>query len=305
MTFPHASIRHIATTTFCLLAVVVMGESTPSAPTLTLERNPWDLGGSAGLDLSSKQLTYGLIDNPHAILTPSATLSLTHESGFAIEVGVEAIFDTTNYGAKEGGYGNRCGKYQELAPGITLSHIWQTEEQLGSSLETALNYTYEYHPAACKKPDAGWSNPNTQWLNAEISAPDFWLVPTLTLEYQLMRQGEKGLEDGEGGLYATVSLSHAFSLDTAFGLSEGCLTLTPTLGLGMANCERNHCDFGADERFMLRDGFGLLELAYTPVDGLEIIPYVSFHQQLDSVGREVSGDDDFVLFGGLSLRYGF
>ncbi len=265
----------------------------------------WELGFSAGLDFCTKQLTYGLIDNPHAILVPSGAFSIGHEDYFTVEVGVEAIYDTTNFGAKEGGYGDRRYKYQELAPGITLSRAWQTADWLGSTLETSINYTYEYHPASCKKPAAEYANPNTQWLNFEVTAPDFWLQPTLAVEYQLARQGAAGAEDGKGGLYATFSVAHEFEVGAAFGLEEGVLTLTPTLGVGLANKERNLCDFGSDSSLMFRDGFGVLELTYAPTERLSITPYVGFHQQLAGEAKDMTGDDDLVLYGGIALGYAF
>lgn len=286
-------------------AQAALAPSAEKAATLEEGNGGWAFGGSVGLDFCTKQLTYGLIDNPHPILTPSAALSFGNDDWFTLELGVEAIFDTTNWGAKDGGYNNRKWKYQELAPGITLSRTWDTADWLGSALDTALNYTYEYHPKGCKKPDADFSNPNTQWLNLEISAGDFWLQPTFALEYQLMRQGATDEDNGKGGLYATFSIAHDFDLGAAMGLDEGTLTLTPTLGIGMANKKRNLCDFGENETFMFRDGFGVLELAWAPFEGFAITPYVGFNQQLDSKAKDATGSDDFVAYGGIGVSYEF
>ncbi len=291
-----------------LAPVTQLSDEAADAAELEDDSGGWQWGGGVGLDFCSKQLTYGLIDNPHPILTPSVELSLGHEEYFTIAVGMEAIFDTTNFGAKAGGYGDRRYKYQEFAPGITLSRTWDTSEAIGSVLETAINYTYEYHPKSCKKPAEGFSNPNTQWLNFEIAAPDYWLQPTFAVEYQLMRQGEASNEDGKGGLYVTFSVAHDFDIGTTMGLDEGVLTLTPTLGIGMANRHRNQADFGAEdgnESFMFRDGFGVLELAYTPIENFTIAPYIGFHQQLDSVAKDATGDDDFVAYAGIGLSCSF
>ncbi len=271
------------------------------------EESGWQWSGVVGLDFCSKQTTYGLIDNPHAILTPSAELSLGNDDYFTIAVGAEAIFDTTNYGAKDGGYGDRRYKYQEFAPGITLSRNWDTASWLGSSLDTAINYTYEYHPDSCKKPLEEFGNPNTQWLNLEVAAGDFWLQPTFTLEYQLMRQGAEEEHNGKGGIYATFSLAHDFDIGSAMGMDEGVLTLTPTVGVGMANRKRNLCDFGdeANDNFMFRDGFATLALSYCPIESVSIEPYIAVHQQLDSTARHATGDDDFVAYAGITLGYSF
>lgn len=286
--------------------------SEASATQLEESSEGWVFGGSVGIDYCTKQLTYGLIDNPHPIMTPSVALSFGNEEWFTIEVGVEAIFDMTNYGAKEGGYNDRRYKYQELAPGITLSRAWDTADWLGSSLETSINYTYEYHPRSCKKPDL-YENPDTQWLNFEIAAPDFWLSPAFTLEYQLARQGAEGDGDGKGGIYATLAISHTFDIGAPLGLDEEVLTLTPTLGIGMGNKERNRAEFGdwyeehekSADSFMFRDGFGTIELAYTPFEGFTIAPYAGFNQQMDSVAKDATGSDDFVAFAGIGVSYSF
>ena len=128
----------------------------------------WSIGGGATLDFTSKQLTYGLIDNPHAIVTPSVELSIANEEWFTLTFSVDAIFDTTNYGAKDGGYADRRWKYQELTPGITLSKNWDTTEFLGSTLDTSINYTYEYHPPSSASPTSGSSRPS-RW-NTSSSA---------------------------------------------------------------------------------------------------------------------------------------
>ncbi len=286
-------------------ATVTSHDAAPVA--LTEEDTGWALEGSIGLDISSKQLTYGLIDNPHAIMTPSVELALSHPEWFTLAIGAEAIFDTTNWGAKDGGYNDRRYKYQEFAPGITLSRAWDAEAWLGSSLETSINYTYEYHPDSCKKPAMEYSNPNTQWLNFEIAAPDYWLQPTLAVEYQLVRQGAEVDHNGKGGVYATFSVAHDFDIGAAMGADEGVLTLTPTVGIGMANKKRNLCDFGdeGNDSFMFRDAFASLELAYTPIEGITLAPYVACHQQVDKTAREQTDDDQFVALAGLGLSYSF
>ena len=296
--------RHCTLPALCAL----LGLAAPAlAQGPALEETPaWAVGGAATVDFCSKQLTYGLVDNPHAIVTPSVELSIANDEWFTLTLSVDAIFDTTNYGAKDGGYADRRWKYQELTPGITLSRNWDTTDLLGSTLDTAINYTYEYHPRSCNKPWNDWSNPDTQWLNLEIGLPDLWLQPAFTLEYQLVRQGPEDEETGKGGIYATFSVAHDFDLGAdCLGLEEGMLTLTPTLGLGIANRDRNEADFGERDSFMFRDGFASLELAYTPIEGFTIAPYVGCHQQLDSKAKDAAGPDDFVAYAGLALSYEF
>lgn len=269
------------------------------------EESGWAIGGAVGLDFCSKQLTYGLVDNPHAIMTPSAELAIGHDDYFTLAVSAEAIFDTTNFGKKEGGYNDRTWKYQEFAPGITLMKTWATEEWLGGDLFTAVNYTYEYHPRGCNKPAQEFSNPDTQWLNFEVGVEDGILNPTFAVEYQLVRQGAESPTDGKGGIYATFTLSHEFDIGTAMGMDEGTLCLTPVAGIGMANKDRNMADFEENESFMFRDAFAGLELAYSPIEGLAIAPYIGCHQQIDSKAKDAAGDDDFVAYAGIGVSYEF
>lgn len=288
---------------FTLPAVAAPVEtSADNAPVATSaeDESGWELGASFGLDYCSKQLTYGLIDNPHGILTPSAEISYGHEDYFTLAIGAEAIFDTTNFGAKDGGYNDRRYKYQEFAFGLTLSKVWKTADAIGSNLETAINYTYEYHPRACKKPAQGWSNPDTQWLNLEVSAGDYWLVPTFALEYNIDDQ-----QDSKGAIYATFDVSHEFDISELFGCEEGFATLTPVLGFGMGNQDRNEADFGIEnaDNFMLRDGYASLELAISPFEGFTVAPYVGCHQQIDSDAKDATGDDDFVAYFGIGVAY--
>lgn len=262
----------------------------------------WTIGGYAGVDFRSKYVTYGLVDNPHAIIVPGVELSLVNDAYFTLSVGVESIFDTTNYGAKDGGYNDRRWKYMELDPYVTLSRAWDTEDYLGGTLNTSVNYCYEYHSRASHKPAQEFSYADAQWLTFEIGLEDELLNPTFTLEYQLTDQGEW---EGKGGIYATFSLSHEFDIGAPMGLEEGTLCLTPTAGLGMANKDRNYSDFELNDKFMFRDAFARLELSYTPVEGLCIAPYIACHQQIDSKAREATDDDQFVAYAGLGLSYEF
>ena len=291
---------------------VVDRDPGPSPETAALEEGDegWIFGGSVGVSYDSKEVTYGLIDNKQGIVTPSAKLSFGHEDWFTVAVGVEALFDTTRWGRKEdgGAYNDRRWKYKEFDPGITLSRNWKTAHLIGSSLDTSINYTYEYHPDACKKPWAGFENANRQLVNFEFSAPDWWLVPTLAIEWQVSRQGEAGDEDGKGGVYASFDLSHEFDLGAGLGLDEETLLLTPTVGIGMGNRARNRADFGTtlgDDGFMLRDGYARIALDWQPVKGLKIGPYAACWQQLDSNGRKAAEDDDFAACFGAALTYEF
>lgn len=190
----------------------------------------------------------------------------------------------------------------ELDPYVTLSRSWDTEDFLGGSLYTSVNYLYEYHPRACNKPAQEFSYADAQWLTFEIGLEDELLNPTFTLEYQLTDQGEGG---GKGGIYATFSLSHEFDIGAPMGLEEGTLCLTPTAGVGMANKDRNYSDFEENDNFMFRDAFASIELAYAPVEGLSIAPYIGCHQQIDSKAREATGDDEFVAYAGIGISYEF
>ena len=274
-------------------AVVVGGEQDALAG--------WTLETTVGLDFSSKQVTYGLIDNPHGILTPSFELAWQHEEGLRLAIGVEALFDTTNFGAKEGGYNNRRWKMQELDPYLSLSRHWRLTEEV--ALVTEVGYYYEYHPRSCNKPERDFSNPDAQYLTLLLGLEDGFLNPTLSLEYQIMGYGET--DEGEGALYAAFELSHTFDFSEMIGLKEGGLCVTPLAGIAVANKERNTCDLGLDDTLSLRDAYVRLEVAYCPIENLSITPYIACHQQLDAATRDVVGEDDFVAYAGIGMAYTF
>ena len=274
-------------------AVVVGGEQDTLAE--------WTLETMVGVDFSSKQVTYGLIDNPHGILTPSFELTWSHEEGLRLAIGVEALLDTTNYGAKEGGYNNRRWKMQELDPYLSLSRHWRLTEEV--ALVTEVGYYYEYHPRSCNKPERNFSNPDAQYLTFLLGLEDGFLNPTLSFEYQIMGYGET--DEGKGALYAAFELSHTFDLSETVGLEEGGLCVTPLAGIALANKDRNTCDLGLDDTLSLRDAYVRLEVAYYPIENLSITPYVACHQQLDAATRDVVGEDDFVAYAGIGMAYTF
>ena len=282
---------------------VIGGETdADEAVALDEEEVGWEFGGSVWADFRSKYVCYGLVYNPHAIIVPGAEVTFGHEDYFTLAVGVEAVFDTTNYGAKDGGYNDRRWKYMELDPYVTLSRSWDTEEWLGGNLNTSLTYAYEYHPRSCKKPSEGFDYPNAQWLTFEVGLEDDFLNPTLSVEYQLTTQGEW---DGKGGIYATFSLSHEFDIGAKLGLEEGTLCLTPSIGIAAANKDRNLSDFEVDSAVMFRDAFARLDLSYTPFEGLSIAPYIACHQQVGPAAREATEDDQFIAYAGIGISYEF
>ena len=265
------------------------------------QTSAWTLETTVGLDFSSKQVTYGLIDNPHGILTPRFELAWQHEEGLRLAIGVEALLDTTHYGAKEGGYNNRRWKMQELDPYLAFSRHWRLTEEV--AVVTEVGYYYEYHPRSCNKPERDFSNPDAQYLTLLLGLEDGFLNPTLSLEYQIMGYGET--DEGEGALYAAFELSHTFDFSEMMGLEEGGLCVTPLAGIAVANKERNTCDLGLDDTLSLRDAYVRLEVAYCPIENLSITPYIACHQQLDATTRDVVGEDDFVAYAGIGMAYTF
>ena len=94
-----------------------------------------------GVDFASRQLTRGLVDNDDPIVTGSASV------GFGpVSFGVEGIFDTTDWGETDGGYGDREWKYQELD--LTPALSWTFEKGLPTPLEAELAYCWQHHPSA-------------------------------------------------------------------------------------------------------------------------------------------------------------
>ena len=64
---------------------------------------------TAGVDVSSQQMTRGLVDNDDPIFTLSGSVAWQ-----MLSFAVDGIFDTTDWGETDGGYGDREWKYQEL-----------------------------------------------------------------------------------------------------------------------------------------------------------------------------------------------
>jgi hypothetical protein len=189
---------------------------------------------------------------------------------------------------------------------LAIYKNWDTTDFIGSTLDTELTYLYEYHPRSCNKPAMDWSYPDTQYLYLTLSAPDYWLVPTLEIEYNIDDQ-----QDSKGAIYATFDVHHEYDIGAAMGLDEEFMTLTPTLGIGFGNKHRNAADFydyyeetgEKVDNFMLRDAYARLELYINPFEGFSISPYIGINQQIDNDAREATGDDDFVAYAGLGFYY--
>lgn len=267
----------------------------------------WEWGASVGATYQSKYVVYGIAYNPQGVIVPAAELTLSHDDYFTLAVGVEAYFDTTRFGAKDGGYNDRRWKYMELDPYISLSRSWGLTEDV--SLYTEVGYYYEYHPRSCHKPEMGYRYADAQYFTFEIGLEDNFLNPTMTLEYQVAgaHWGE-GEPTGKGGLYATFEVSHSFDLSSWFGLEEESLLLTPTLGIATADKDRNQLDLELDDSWMFRDAFARLELEYMPCENFSITPYIACHQQLDADARDYVREnytDDFIAYAGIGLFYEF
>ncbi len=230
----------------------------------------------AGIDFTSKQTTYGLIDNDDPIFTPYASI------GYGIfSFDVAAIFDTTDWGEKHGGYGDRAWKYQEIAFGPTLT------VPLGM-FELFANYTYEYHPRV--KKNRGYENPDTQFINLGVAMPDVLLSPSLSVEVDIVNE--------PGAAYFLLEIGHTF------GLVEDCLDLNLSGGIGFGNAKRNRYDADFDS-MGFKDISGSVALDWHITPSITLSPYMTASQQLQGRMRDAARgyiEDEkhnsaYVLFG--------
>ncbi len=223
----------------------------------------------------SRQLTYGLADNRDPIVVAGA---LAEWRGLTFEAA--AIADTTRWGRKHGGYGNRQGTYQEFAFGPGLVHAWSPDVHpvLPTTVEAFVNTVYEYHPPVRKA--RGEENPDTQFVNAGVALPDLWLTPALSAELDVNNEC--------GAVYLSAEVGHAFTLVRA---ARGCgadpLTLALGCGVGGGNPKRNRYDADFDA-YALKDVWVSAALEWWLTDAFLVSPYVAVYEQAHGRLREAA-----------------
>jgi hypothetical protein len=223
----------------------------------------------AAVEFCTRQLTYGLVDNRDPIVTAEAAAEW---HGFTFESAM--IFDTTDWGEKHGGYGDRTGKYQELAfgPGYTCAFSPETLRFLPTTVEMFVNYIYEYHPPVRKA--LGEENPDTQFINVGAALPDLWLEPAFSVEFDI--------DNEDGAAYLAAGVGHTFALVRAAGGREtDPLSLALGAGVGLGNPERNEYDAGY-RRWAFKDAWVSAALEWRITDRVALTPYVAACEQLSS-----------------------
>ena len=248
---------------------------------------------TVGADFASQQMTYGLVDNDDPIVTLSGSAAWG-----VLSFGVDGIFDTTDWGETDGGYGDREWKWQELD--LTPAVSWTFEDLIGTPLETELSYCWAHHPDA-QDEEGEDANPDTQTIGLSLGLPEIPLSPALSLEWDI--------DDEEGAVYAMLEVSHAFELlpgddedaDPALALELGA-------GLGMGNAKRN--DFDAEwDHASLKDVQLTAALPWN-VGPLTVKPYALCTEQVEHALREASRDADpdghsFQWVAGLAVEAAF
>lgn len=285
----------------CMIQSVMADDSAAADSATSLlqsSKDDWP-AFEVAVDFCSRQVTYGLADNRDPIVTAEAAAEW---HGFTFESAM--ICDTTDWGEKQGGYGDRKGQYQELSFGPGYAHTFATEDCpfLPPAVETFVNYIYEYHPPVRKT--LGEANPHTQFLNAGTGLPDLWLAPTLAAELDIDRDG--------GAIYLAADVSHSFALVKAAGArKKGPLLLTLGTGIGFGNAKRNVCDADFDAA-AFKDAHATLALDWQLTDRVTLSPYVAacgqVHRRLREAARHAAGGETHSsaqLIGGLRLAARF
>ena len=159
------------------------------------------VSAEVSIAFDSKFLSYGLVDNNDPILTPAAALTFCDWVTFS----AESIFDISHYG-KDAGYGDRAWTYQEIDPGVALSHAFGPEdaEWLPTTVEFELGYIYEAHPKSV--------GDDTQFLGFAIGFPDLWVEPVFAYELDVER---------DHGTYLNLEFGHTFTLVGSSEEEEG------------------------------------------------------------------------------------
>lgn len=227
------------------------------------------------LDLCSRQLTYGLVDNRDPIMTAEGAVAW---GDFSLETTV--IFDTTDWGRRHGGYGDRQGEYQEFAfgPGVTHSFAPEDHAFLPTPLELGARYVYEYHPPVNKQ--NGESNPHTQFVYLTAGLPDLWLAPALSAEFDI--------DNESGAVYLGAEVGHSFALvSAAGGRQTDPLSLSVGAGVGFGNPKRNKYDADFDA-YAFKDVWVSAALDWQITDNVVLSPYVAVYEQLHRRLREAA-----------------
>ncbi len=247
-------------------------------------------------DFCTRQLTYGLVDNREPVMAAKAAVAW-HGLTFDCTM----IFDTTKWGEKHGGYGNRKGTYQELAfgPGYACAVSPDDFALLPTTVELFVNHIYEYHPRVNAR--NGEENPDTRFVNAGMALPDLWLAPILAAEFDI---------DNEcGAVYVLGDVGHTFALvKAAEGRETDPLSLTLCAGVGLGNAKRNRYD-AAFDAWAFKDIHCSVSLDWNVTDRLAVSPYVAVYEQLHRRLREaartyIDGEEhaSTQVVGGLALN---
>jgi len=271
------------------------------------------VSGEFSLAFDSKYLSYGFVDNNDPIFTPDVSLTFWD----TLTLGCSIIYDTTHYGRKAG-YGNHRWRHNEIDPYVELAWSFSKEdyEWLPTTVDVALEYSYEYQPTS--KDSGGWEqSDDTQYWTLTFGLPDLWLEPTFYVERDAMRSN---------GTYVNLELGHTFVL---LGDDEDVdLSFRPSVAQGFGNAMRvrelAYRYLGEDEEgeelWEPLDHAGLMdtavkgELTWNICDNLSLSGYVLysdfvFDREIRHAARdyEASGDWDhsFNFVTGISLTASF
>lgn len=250
------------------------------------------------VDFCSREITYGIPDNSDPILTYSGTVDWY---GLGAEVNV--INDLTRWGEKEGGYGNRRFKYQEInfGPGYTYTLDDSLIPSFPTPLELGLKYIYEWHPPVnhVYRVDGEDGNPDTQFIYFDVALKDLWLKPAIEFEWDIDRD--------RNALYVNPSIGHDWLL---FGSDDSpTLEFGAQLGVGFGNARRNEIDADHAESGF-KDVNGQLSFAWHLTDWATLSPYFQVSDELTPWMREAaeaadSHGDHLYFIGGCTLAFHF
>lgn len=214
------------------------------------------VSGKVTMDFESKVLSYGLPDADEPNFLPYGEVSFFD----TLSVGSRFYFDMTDIG-KRMGRGDRTWDCWEIDFPVNARHVFSPEKVswLPTSVELGVGYRYEYHPERTDIDD-------TQFWLAEVALPDFWIVPMLSYERDVVR---------DNGTYLNLCLYKEIEV-----IEHVCLT--PAVAQGWGDSKRvgsylsNPDLTGPLDRSGLMDSRLQISLVWRPFECFEVAAFVAY-----------------------------
>ncbi|OGV73143.1 MAG: hypothetical protein A3K19_14985 [Lentisphaerae bacterium RIFOXYB12_FULL_65_16] len=239
------------------------------------------------LDAVNQYVWRGILYNQDPVLQPSATVSW-----FGFSANIWGSYDTTDYGAHEGGYGDSQWEFAEIDCTLSYSHTFDK-----AALDLPVSIGVTVGVIDCTYENTYWEELDTTEVFAGVSLPDLLLSPSVTV-YRDTNQSD--------GLYVQGAVSHTISLLKNGDEDRLGLTLGATLGWG--NRDNNEYYLGVDESGFADAGVSA-SLPWNIGGGVSLTPYIRYTDFVDHELRDardaVPNASSEMFVAGATLAWGF